>query len=108
MLRSVTLPSHIDKLFRCGMRYANSHLIVLVVPNKMHGSRVLVVAGKRLGGAVLRNRLKRIMRESVRKAGGPWPGYQVAIIARQPLIEVDTSQAMEELSILLRRARLSE
>jgi len=108
VLKFVTSPKHIDRLFKCGMRYANPYLIILVVPDKMYGSRVLIVAGKRLGGAVLRNRLKRVMRESVRRAGGPWPGHQVAIIARQPLIEAGTPRATEELKDLLCRTRLSE
>jgi ribonuclease P protein component len=40
------------------------------------------VAGKKLGGAVMRNRCKRVLREAVRRAGGPWDGHDIALVAR--------------------------
>lgn len=42
----------------------------------------MFVAGKRLGGAVFRNRSKRVMREAMRRAGGPYTGWDLALIAR--------------------------
>jgi ribonuclease P protein component len=53
--------------------------------------RVVFVAGKKLGGAVMRNRCKRVMREAVRRSGGPWSGFDVAIVARK-----DTATAAPE------------
>jgi len=44
--------------------------------------RVMFVAGKKLGNAVVRNRCKRVMREAARHAGAPWPGFDVAVMAR--------------------------
>lgn len=44
--------------------------------------RVLFVAGRKLGGAVTRNRCKRVLREACRRAGGPWPGNDVALVSR--------------------------
>lgn len=106
MLRSITSSNQIDELFRNGRRYANPYLVLLVAPSETNGSRVLIVAGKKLGGAVTRNRLKRVLRESVRMAGGPWEGCQVAVIARQPLKKIGAHRATAELSGLLRNARL--
>jgi len=106
VLRSITSSNQIDELFRSGKRYANPYFVILVFPSRENGSRVLIVAGKRLGGAVIRNRLKRVMRESARMAGGPWEGYQVAIIARSPLKKLGAHKATAELSNLLRSARL--
>jgi ribonuclease P protein component len=42
----------------------------------------MFVAGKRLGGAVWRNRAKRVMREAMRRAGGPPDGWDLALIAK--------------------------
>lgn len=54
----------------------------------------MFVAGKRLGGAVFRNRSKRVMREAMRRAGGPYSGWDLALIARArtaaaPIAEID-------------------
>ena len=47
-----------------------------------HDGRVAFIAGKKLGNAVWRNRAKRRMREACREVGGPFPGYDVAFVAR--------------------------
>jgi len=75
----------IDSIFRTARRAAHPLVIALVAqtpPGRDHYGRVAFIAGKKLGGAVMRNRSKRVMREAVRAAGGPWPGLDVALIAR--------------------------
>lgn len=49
--------------------------------------RVAFIAGKKLGNAVWRNRAKRRMREVCREVGGPFPGYDVAFVARKGIAE---------------------
>lgn len=86
MKRTITASAEIDRLFGHGRRIADPALLVLAsrTPEARDPSgRVLFVAGKRLGGAVVRNRSKRVMREALRIAGGPRPGWDVALIARQ-------------------------
>jgi ribonuclease P protein component len=84
-MRTITAAREIDRLFTEGRRAADRDLLVLIAPTPgardPHG-RVLFVAGKRLGSAVLRNRCKRVMRAAVDRVGGPWPGWDVALIAR--------------------------
>lgn len=75
----------IDTIFRTANRIAHPLLIALVMSTpegRGREGRVAFVAGKKLGGAVWRNRSKRVMREAVRRARGPWPGYDVALMAR--------------------------
>lgn len=50
--------------------------------------RVAFIAGKKLGNAVWRNRAKRRMREACREVGGPFPGYDVAFVARKGIQDV--------------------
>ena len=50
--------------------------------------RVAFIAGKKLGNAVWRNKAKRRMREACRSVGGPFPGYDVAFVARKGTTEV--------------------
>ena len=68
-------------------------------------TRFAVAAGKRLGGAVLRNRIKRRLREAIRQV---YPqlatGYDVIVIARAPMIEAEVVQIAAALGEVLRRA----
>ena len=82
---TITSSSDIDALFREGQRAAHPLLVVLEAPTpagRPAEGRVVFVAGKRIGDAVLRNRCKRVLREAVRRAGGPWPARDMALVAR--------------------------
>jgi ribonuclease P protein component len=84
-LVTVRSSREIDELFTRGARSADELLTVFAAesPQGTVGSgRLAFIAGKKLGNAVVRNRAKRVMREGVRRAGGPWAGLDVALIAR--------------------------
>jgi len=75
----------IDRVFKTAKRTSNPLLIVLTAhtpEERGHEGRVAFIAGKRLGGAVFRNRSRRVLREAVRRTGGPWPKWDVVIIAK--------------------------
>lgn len=75
----------VDRLFKEGKRASTPLVAARIAPTpeeRGQYGRVAFVAGKKLGNAVFRNRCKRVMRVMVRDAGGPWPGYDVAFIAR--------------------------
>jgi ribonuclease P protein component len=75
----------IDTIFRGAKRVAQSSLIVLVArtpEGRGRAGRVAFIAGKKLGGAVVRNRNRRVLRASLHRVGGPWVGWDVVLIAR--------------------------
>jgi ribonuclease P protein component len=65
------------------------------------------VAGRAVGGAVARNRAKRLLREAAR-AYEPtvMPGWDLLLIARAPLTGARLPEARAAVRQLLRRARL--
>jgi ribonuclease P protein component len=85
-MRTLKSPSEIDVLFRAGRRGSTDLILVLSARTPQRRGpegRVVFVAGKKLGGAVMRNRCKRVLRDTVRRAGGPWEGFDVAVVARR-------------------------
>lgn len=102
-METLRSPREIDRLFREGKRSAGPLLVVLTAETptgRGPTGRVLFVAGKKIGGAVSRNRAKRVLREAARRAGAPWRGHDVALIARKGAV----SAGQAELDAAIRRA----
>lgn len=69
--------------------------------------RVGVTAGRSVGGAIQRNRAKRLLREAMRMLLPEIrPGWDLILIARQPLPGATFQQVQTALSQLIRRADL--
>jgi len=84
-------------------------LLVLIVQPRLNASldppRVAVVAGKRLGGAVVRNRVKRQLRAAIQQVAGHIPvGVDVIVMARAPLLDTDFDHIVTALTEVLQRA----
>lgn len=108
-MSTIKSSSEIQTVFEEGRRSAHPLAVVLVMKTPEGRSpegRVAYIAGKRLGGAVARNRAKRVLRATVKRAGGPWPGYDVALIARERTATASSAELDEAIIQLVRRARL--
>ena len=56
-----------DRIYKGGARHSSANLMVIFLAAAGDGSRVGFTAGKALGGAVVRNRIRRRLREAVRR-----------------------------------------
>ena len=65
------------------------------------------VASQKVGGAVKRNRAKRLLREAVRaRQSSLAPGWDLVFAARKPLADASLSQAQTAVDQLLKRANV--
>lgn len=99
----------IDAVFKEARRVAHP-LVIALIGETPHGrgpqGRVAFIAGKRMGGAVTRNRSKRVLRETVRRVGRAWPGHDVLLVARSHTATASPSELDRALADVLDRAGL--
>ena len=93
-----------------GKAVADGPLVLRYLPNPSDPprNRYGVVAGRKSGGSVQRNRLKRVTREALRELHPALrPGYDVVVVIRGTVDELPGSgEALQLLTRMLRRAGL--
>mgnify|MGYP001552505491 FL=1 len=90
-----------------GLRNARAGFVLLTLPNAGLGKRFGVTVTKKIGNAVVRNRMKRRFRELLRAAlpGEGLPDTDHVLIGREGGVERDFAAMQGELSAALARAR---
>jgi ribonuclease P protein component len=103
----MTRTEDFQRVRRNGKSHAHPLLVLISAPNQMEITRFGIVAGKVVGGAVERNRVKRWLRAAVDPVlPAIVPGKDVILIARQPAAKSDFHQVNAALGSLLARAHL--
>ena len=111
MRRKYRLRANADfqQIRRTGRTLIHPILVISVLPNGLDHSRFGFSIGRRIGKAVVRNRIKRRMRESVRlriEKGEIAVGWDVVLVARHPVRDASFHQVDETIGLMLRRAGL--
>lgn len=76
--------SDFQRVHRFGKSYANRYLVLYVFSATGPGDKVGFAAGKKLGNAVTRNRVKRLMRECYRLNQDKLiPGHVLLLVGRK-------------------------
>ncbi|MAM38563.1 MAG: ribonuclease P protein component [Erythrobacter sp.] len=89
-----------------GLRNAKPGFVLLTRPNEGQGTRYGITVTKKIGNAVVRNRMKRRFRELLWAAlpGGGLPDHDHVLIGREGGVERDFARLAEELEAALVRA----
>jgi ribonuclease P protein component len=99
--------SDFQRVYRKGHSWVHPLLVLYALRNDLGYSRFGFSASKQVGGAVVRNRARRLMREAIRlRQAMIADGWDMVIIARRPMGEANFHQVDQAAEQLLRRARL--
>ena len=99
--------SQFAEVYSNGQSWANGLLALRALPNGLDINRYGFSVSKRLGNAVVRNKVKRRLRQVVRLTPTR-KGWDLVVVARQPASAASYKQLETALADLLNRGRLLE
>ena len=98
-----------ERVRRVGRTWASGLVVLNAAPNGEGSVRCGFIAGKKVGGAVERNRARRLMKEAVRlKLPTIKPGWDLVWIARAGIAGVKLDAVSNAVDDLLLRSKLAE
>jgi ribonuclease P protein component len=98
-------PPEFKAVFDQGRRASGRFMTVLLRPNQLQVARLGVVASRKLGGAVQRNRARRRVRDLFRrtKQHQALAGQDIVVIPRRELLDAAMAAIEADYQDLLRR-----
>ena len=82
--------NHIFRRLYASSGHANGYLVLYARPNRSATNRVGITVSKKLGHAVVRNRVRRRLREVYRLNEDRFaPGWDIVVVARGRCIDAD-------------------
>ena len=96
------------RLYYKGKSAGNRYLVIYCARNRLEVTRVGLTVSTKLGHAVVRNRVRRRLREIVRHNASCLPsGYDIVIVARTAAVEAEFAALEKSFRTLTGRLGLS-
>ena len=104
-LISLKQNSQFRRLYHRGKSCVTRTMVMYIAKNRFGENRLGITAGKKVGGAVQRNRAKRVITAAFREClPGIEPGYDFVIVARTRILEIKSTAAAHTMKKLLSAA----
>ncbi len=90
-------------VYNRGKSVSNRHLVAFFLKNRLEYNRIGISISKKVGKAVVRNKIRRRLKESFRGTEISKNGYDIVLIARIPSATADYQELSRSLSNLLKK-----
>ncbi|OGN87105.1 MAG: ribonuclease P protein component [Chloroflexi bacterium RBG_13_46_9] len=106
-IEHLTRPEQYTMVYSKGRSWSNDLIVLRAMPNGLPISRSGLSISKRVGKAVVRNKVKRRLREIVRLSAIK-PGWDIVLVARSRSSIATYAELQKAVLILFNRARILE
>lgn len=101
--------NHVFRRLYATSGHANGFLVLYARKNRTHTNRIGITVGKKLGHAVVRNRIRRRLREIYRLNEYRFrPGWDVVVVARSRAVDAGFQQLTDAYLSLAAKAGILE
>jgi ribonuclease P protein component len=106
-LGRLTKNKEFQSVYKRGQAYVGRFMVLYVLPGPKKETRVGFTVGKKIGGSVQRNYVRRRLKEAYRCLQPSIViGYDIVLVARARALETKFDALKKELRQLLRKAKL--
>jgi ribonuclease P protein component len=105
--RRIRRRGEFQRVFDAGRRAHGRYLTIIAAPAAGTASRLGIVASRKLGGAVVRNRAKRLIRQVFRTESGPAVPSDLVVIPKAAATKAKAATIASDYNMTLKRLGLS-
>ena len=109
LVESLKKNREFNDVYNNGKSYATSNLVLYILSApKNDNNRYGLSVSKRIGNAVVRNKIKRRLREIIREFEKKFnfKSYDIIFIARNPVVDLNYKQIKRDVKILYKKSGL--